>query len=186
MAILPITIYPAPILKRPAKPVTKITDEVRRLLDDMTETMYDAPGVGLAAPQVNHSLRVIVVDVGEPVPSIDRTETGPTHRKLYQLVNPELVVLSDDCVDSEEGCLSIPHFRAVIKRHATVTVRAVGRDGKPIEIAGYGLLAAALQHEIDHLDGKLIIDDLSQLKKDQYVRQLKQLQRREGHETGEL
>lgn len=186
MPILPITIYPAPILKRKAKPVANVTDAIRRLLDDMAETMYAAPGLGLAGPQVNQGLRVIVVDVGEPVPSIDRTETTETHSKLYQLVNPEIIAHEGDVVECEEGCLSIPHFRAVMQRQARVTVRALDRDGQPIEIIGHDLLAICLQHEIDHLNGKLIIDGLSQLKKDQYVRQLKQRRREDGHDEGEM
>ncbi|MBI2346723.1 MAG: peptide deformylase [Deltaproteobacteria bacterium] len=186
MAVLPITIYPAPILKRKAKQVPAVTDEIRRLLDDMAETMYAAPGIGLAAPQVNVGLRVIVVDVGEPVPLLDRTEPKETRRKLYQLVNPEIVAREGE-VENEEGCLSIPHFRQVMKRRAKVTVRALDRTGKPIEIAGHELLSVALQHEIDHLEGKLIIDGLSQLKKEQYLRQLKQWEKEQAaHVPGEL
>lgn len=186
MAILPITIYPAPILKRKARPVAQVTDVIRCLLDDMAETMYAAPGLGLAGPQVNRGLRVIVVDVGEPVPSVDRTETIERQPKLYQLVNPEIVASEGGVVECEEGCLSIPHFRAMMQRQERVTVRALDRNGRPIEVPGYGLLAVCLQHEIDHLNGTLIIDGLSQLKKDQYVRQLKQRRRQDEHATGEM
>ncbi|MBI4365268.1 MAG: peptide deformylase [Deltaproteobacteria bacterium] len=184
MATLPIVIYPAPILKRPAKPVATITDATRRILADMAETMYAAPGVGLAAPQVGVASRLCVVDVGEPVPSLDRTESAPTHAKLYQLINPAIVERSEELVDAEEGCLSIPHFRIVMRRHAIVTVRATDPEGRRNEVHGHGLLSVALQHENDHLDGKLIIDSLSQLKQEQYLRQMKQPSR--DHEAGEL
>jgi len=116
---------------------------------------------------------------------VDRTTATEIHRKLYQLVNPEIVA-SDGAVECEEGCLSIPNFRIVMARKAHVTVRALDREGRPIEIPAGDLLAVALQHEIDHLNGKLIIDGLSQLKREQYLRQLRQWQKDQGHEPGEL
>ena len=158
MALLDIVIYPATVLHRVAKPVEEIDDAICRLLDDMTETMYAAPGVGLAAPQVNVSRRVVVVDV---------EESG-----LYQMVNPEIIAHSGE-IEWEARCLSIPDFSLVMKRSQNVTCRYLDRHGKSRVVEAADLLAVCFQHEIDHLNGKLIVDNLSRLKQDLYLRKLK-------------
>jgi peptide deformylase len=151
MAILPITVLGAPILRQVTVPVTAVTDELRTLADDMMETMRAASGVGLAAPQVGRTERLCVVEVDE---------------QAFTLFNPE-VVAREGKIKWEEGCLSIPEVFGWVDRAARVTVRALDRDGQPIEIEGSELLAVCLQHEIDHLDGKLFIDHLSFLKRRQ-------------------
>lgn len=156
MAVLKILVYPNPILRKKSVSVEKIDKEIERLLDDMAETMYAAPGVGLAAPQVGTNLRVIVVDVS----SKDENSPG-----LIELINPE-IILSEGEEWGEEGCLSIPGFVSEVKRKAKVSVRGLNRKGETVEIEGEGLLARALQHEIDHIDGILFIDRLSRLKRE--------------------
>ena len=152
MSILDIRVLGDPILRQETKPVAEITDDLRRLIDDMFATMHRARGIGLAAPQVGRSERVAVVDV----------EGG---QQPLVLVNPEIVSTSPDTDKSEEGCLSIPDVYGDVVRPARVTVRALDRDGQPFEIEADGLLARCMQHEIDHLHGKLFIDYLSILKK---------------------
>jgi len=144
-------------------PIERVDDELRRLMDDMLETMYAAPGVGLAAIQVGVPRRLVVLDVAE-----DGEERQP-----LCLVNPEIVTLGSEMHLHEEGCLSIPDVRVEIERPATVTVRYLDREGERKELAAEGLLATAIQHEINHLDGKLIIDFLSALKRDIVVRKFK-------------
>jgi peptide deformylase len=169
MAKLPIVVLPDPVLRRVSEPVQKVDADVRRLLDDMLETMYAAPGVGLAAIQVGVPKRIVVLDVGG-----DEDEEGEEEKRnpLF-LVNPEIVERSEDLRAHEEGCLSIPDVRVEIERPARIRVRYLDRDGKPQELVAEGLLATAVQHEIDHLDGKLIIDFLSKLKRDIIVRRFK-------------
>jgi peptide deformylase len=150
-------------LRTVSAPVERVDDELRRLMDDMLETMYAAPGVGLAAVQVGVPRRLIVLDVAE-----DGEERQP-----LCLVNPEIVTLGSETRLHEEGCLSIPDVRVDIERPATVTVRYLDRDGEPKELEAEGLLATAIQHEINHLDGRLIIDFLSALKRDIVVRKFK-------------
>lgn len=173
MAILPIMIYPAPVLKQVARPVAHITEATRRLLDDLTATMYDAPGVGLAAPQVNVGQRVIVVDVGEPVPLTreEYAQREESRARLYQLVNPAITAHDGEIV-WEEGCLSLPGLQVEVRRAAHVVVEALDRNGAPVVIDAHGLLAVALQHEIDHLNGKLLVDRLSRLKRALYREKL--------------
>lgn len=163
MAILPITLFPDPVLKKVAATITTVTDEIRTLMDNMAETMYDAPGLGLAAPQVNVSQRVIVLDAGG-------REGNPS--RLYQLANPN-IISGEGEIEWEEGCLSIPGFLYPMVRNAHVVVEALDRDGKAITIEAHELLAVILQHEIDHLNGKLIIDNVSRLKRELYLRRLK-------------
>jgi peptide deformylase len=165
MSKLPIVTVPDPILRKSALPVERVDDAARRLADDMLETMYDAPGVGLAAPQVGVSRRLIVVDA-----SAKDDERAP-----LVLINPEIVVLGDERRVYEEGCLSIPDVKVDIERPATLTVRFLDRDGKAQQIVADGLLATVIQHEVDHLDGRLIIDFLSRLKRDMIVRKLKKI-----------
>lgn len=174
MALLPIAIYPAPVLLRPARPVTAPTDDIRRLLDDMAETMYAASGVGLAGPQVHQAIQVLVVDVGEPVAMTndEREAEVPRTSKLYQLINP-VITQSSGTITWDEGCLSLPDLKVDVERHAEVTVEALDANFQPLRIDAQGLLAVALQHEIDHLNGRLIIDQLSRLKRQMYLDKLR-------------
>jgi len=163
MAKLPIVTLPDPILRKLSTPVEGIDDELRQLADNMLETMYAAPGVGLAAIQVGVPLRLAVVDVADE-------EEG---RQPLVLFNPEIVALGSETRVHEEGCLSIPDFRLEIERPSTLTLRYIDREGEPRELDADGLLATAIQHELNHLDGKLIIDFLSPLKRDMVVRKFK-------------
>ena len=163
MAIRPIITLPDPLLRKVSLPVERIDDELRRLMDDMLETMYAAPGIGLAAVQVGVPRRLLVIDASE-----DEEERQP----LY-FVNPEIVSLGSEMHLHEEGCLSIPDVRVDIERPASVIVRYTDREGERRELEATGLLATAIQHEINHLDGKLIIDFLSSLKRDMVVRKFK-------------
>jgi len=164
--LLEILKYPDPFLKTKAEPVEEVDDDVRRLIDDMAETMYHARGVGLAAVQVGVARRVIILDV--PTDS-----EGPERRRgLVALVNPE-IRSAEGRTKYEEGCLSIPGVTADVIRAERVVVGALDRDGREVEIEAGGLLAIALQHEIDHLDGILFIDRLSRLKRDLIKRRLK-------------
>ncbi len=163
MAIRPIITLPDPLLRKFSQPVERVDDDLRRLMDDMLETMYAAPGVGLAAVQVGVPRRLLVIDVAE-----DEEEKQP----LY-FVNPEIVSLGSEMHLHEEGCLSIPEVRVEIERPASLIVRYTDREGERRELEASGLLATALQHEINHLDGKLIIDFLSSLKRDMVVRKFK-------------
>ncbi len=166
MAILRILKYPDPTLKKVSLPVQSITGDTVCLIQDMVETMYVAPGVGLAAPQVGILQRIIVLDVDHENPG----------RNLIKLLNPEIHHAEGEVV-WEEGCLSVVDFTAEIKRAARVEVMGLNEKGQEVKIEGEGLLAVALQHEIDHLDGKLFIDRISRLKHDLYTRRLKKMQR---------
>ena len=161
MALLSIIKAPDPRLKAVAAPVTAFDDDLRRLLDDMLETMYAAPGIGLAAPQVGVPKRAAVIDLGEP----------EARRPLF-LINPEIRWRSDELVTAEEGCLSLPDQFAEVVRPAAVEVAYADRGGEPREIRAEGLLARCLQHEIDHLDGVLFVDHLSALKRGMILRRL--------------
>ena len=152
MALLDVRVLGDPILRRETVMVREVTDDVRRLVDDMLETMYAANGIGLAAPQVGRTERVAVVDIGEEGPG------------RLVLIDPEIVHEEGE-IRWEEGCLSIPEIFGEITRSARVTVRALDRDGREYTVEGEGLLAVCLQHEIDHLHGKLFIDYLSILKR---------------------
>ncbi len=164
MSTLPIITLPDPLLRKVSEPVDRIDAELLKLADDMLETMYDAPGIGLAAVQVAVPKRLIVLDVSE-----DDDNPAP-----LTLINPEILKIVGDATRvHEEGCLSIPDFRIEIERPANIVVGYLDRKGKPQELAADGLLATALQHEIDHLNGKLIIDFLSRLKRDMVVRRFK-------------
>jgi peptide deformylase len=163
MTVLPIITIPDPILRKISDPVERVDDAVVKLMDDMLETMYAAPGVGLAAVQVGVPRRIVVIDAAE--------EGAP--RQPIAMANPELVALGSTTRLHEEGCLSIPDVRIEIERPSTVTVRYIDRDGKEQELEAEGLLATAVQHELDHLDGQLIIDFLSRLKRDMIIRKFK-------------
>lgn len=164
MAILNILHFPDPRLRNMAKPVAQVDDEIRGLLDDMLETMYQAPGIGLAATQVNIAKRIVVIDISEG-----------KDQPLF-LVNPEIVA-RDGVEEMEEGCLSVPGFFEKVTRADSVKVRALGRDGQPFELDAEGLLAVCIQHEIDHLDGKLFVDYLSGLKRQRIRKKLEKQQR---------
>lgn len=161
MAIRDIVIYPDERLRQKAKPVDKVTDDIVRLADDMAETMYAAPGIGLAANQVGVLKRVVVVDV-------DYTDREPN---LITLINPEIVAKEGSIV-WEEGCLSLPGVLEEVERADRITVRALDRSGKPFELTAEGLRAVAIQHEIDHLDGTVFIDHISFLKRRLHHREL--------------
>jgi peptide deformylase len=161
-----IVTYGDAVLQRPAAPVTVFDEPLGRLIDDMTETMYAAPGIGLAAPQVGVPLRVCVIDLS----------AGKRGGELFTLINPEFVE-RDGLQLEEEGCLSTPGFTATVARPARAVVRALDRHGTEHVIHGEGLLARALQHEIDHLDGKLFLDRLRGIKRDMIVRRIRKLQR---------
>lgn len=152
--LLQILRYPDPRLHTVAKPVKEVDERVRRLVDDMLFTMYEAEGVGLAATQVDVHERVIVIDISE-------NRDDP-----HVLINPELVARSEEMAVNEEGCLSVPAIYDQVQRHARVTVRALDRSGAAREIEAQGLLAVCVQHEIDHLNGKVFIEYLSPLKRD--------------------
>jgi len=162
MALLPILTAPDPRLKKKAKPVEKVDDGVRRLMADMMETMYAAPGIGLAAPQVGVLKRVIVVDATR----------GDEPKRPMKLANPEIVWASDEDASYEEGCLSVPEHYAEVVRPRAVKVRYLDETGTAREIEAEGLLATCLQHEIDHLDGILFIDHLTALKRNIILRKL--------------
>jgi peptide deformylase len=163
MARLAILTLPDPILRKKSLPIERVDEGVRTLAEDMLETMYAAPGVGLAAVQVGVPRRLFVLDTAK--------EERPPQPLV--LINPEIVALGAEMRVHEEGCLSIPDERVPIERPATVTVRFLDREGKTQELAAEGLLATAIQHEIDHLNGKLIIDYLSRLKRDMVVRKFR-------------
>lgn len=163
MAVLPIRKLPDPILRQPARDINAINGELRSLIEDMGETMYAAPGLGLAANQVGALHRLIVFDVAY-------RDGGA--RDLQVLINPCITEAAGE-LTFEEACLSVEDFKAEVRRHARVTVKGLDREGKPVTVTGKGLLAVVLQHEVDHLDGVLIIDRISRLKRSIYLRRLK-------------
>jgi peptide deformylase len=163
MAVLPIRILPDPVLRKQAKEVTEINGELQRLIDDMAETMYAAPGLGLAANQVGLLQRLIVFDVSH-------RDNGP--RNLQVILNPCITEAEGEII-REEGCLSVADFAAEVRRHARITVAGLDREGKPVSFSGEGLLAVVIQHEVDHLNGILFIDRISRLKRGLYLRRLK-------------
>lgn len=166
MAVLDILEFPDPRLRTEAKPVEEVTDTTRQLIDDMFETMYQAPGIGLAATQVNVHQRLLVIDISD-----DRSEP-------LVFINPEVQVLDDELGEYDEGCLSVPGFYETVQRPQRVEVTALDRDGQPFTRELTGLLAICLQHEIDHLDGKLFVDYLSPLKRTRIRKKLEKSQRR--------
>jgi peptide deformylase len=168
MAVLEILKYPLKVLEKRSKEVDRIDGEVKRLIRDMIDTMYDANGIGLAACQVGISQRVIVLDVSP----VDPQQT------LFAMINPEIISEEGE-VDHEEGCLSIPDCLERVKRKEKICVRGLSPEGKDIEVAAEGILAFALQHEIDHLNGILILDRVSRLRRDIYRRKLKKEKQRE-------
>jgi peptide deformylase len=164
MATLDILEFPDPRLRTRAKPVEHVDDGVRKLIDDMLETMYDAPGIGLAATQVNVHRRIIVVDVSE-----NRDEP-------HAFINPRLELLSGS-IETEEGCLSVPGFYEPVTRAEHIRIHALDRNGAPQEMEARGLLAVCIQHECDHLEGKLFVDYLSTLKRNRIRKKVEKLDR---------
>ncbi len=167
MPILDILHYPDPRLRLVAKPVQTVDSFIHRLLDDMLETMYGAPGIGLAATQVNVQQRLVVIDL------------SPEQDSPLFLINPELLTL-DGIGEMEEGCLSVPETHELVQRAEEITLRALNRDGESIEMEANGLLAVCIQHEIDHLDGKLFVDYLSTLKRNRIRKKLEKQLRQTG------
>ena len=162
MAVLPIIVAPDPRLKQVAKRVDKVDAEVRRLMDDMLETMYKAPGIGLAAPQVGQLLRVIVVDIA-------REDEKP---QPLRMANPELIAVSEEDAVYNEGCLSLPEHYADVTRPAAIKVRYIDHENEIRELEADGLLATCIQHEMDHLEGILFVDHLTALKRNMILRKL--------------
>jgi peptide deformylase len=154
MAILEIATLPDPVLRRKAKKITVFDKDLQTLIDNMVETMRKAPGVGLAAPQVSISTRLIVVEYGED----DEDGNEVTPKKLYAVINPEIVLMSDEVEKGIEGCLSIPGLVGEVERSTKITVKGLNRFGKPVKITAEGWLARIFQHEIDHLEGVLFPD----------------------------
>jgi peptide deformylase len=159
MAVLKVLHYPDDRLRTEAKPVTEVNNEIKQLINDMLDTMYDENGIGLAATQVDVHLRVVVIDLSEQ------------HDEPLVFINPEIIE-QDGSTSYEEGCLSVPQNYAAVERAATVKVKALNRHGEPFELTAEGLLAICLQHELDHLVGKLFIDYLSPLKRERIRKKL--------------
>ena len=174
MALREILTVPHPVLKQVSKPVDKVDDALRALMDDMLETMYDAPGIGLAAVQIGEPVRVIVMDLQE------RPEGDPEAEAVKQpryFVNPEIVWKSEELAPYEEGCLSVPEIYDEVMRPAKVRLRYLNYQGEQVEEEADGLFATCIQHEMDHLEGVLFIDHLSKLKRDRAVAKVKKQSR---------
>ena len=163
MSKLKILTYPDNFLSQPARPLDNIDGDVQQMIDQMSETMYEAPGLGLAAIQVGWNKSLLIYDIAPP-------EEG---RSLNVLINPRIIHQEGELVSENEGCLSVPEFRADVKRSASILVEGVDREGRPLKLEAHGMLAIVLQHEIDHLNGKLFIDHISALKKQLYTRRIK-------------
>jgi peptide deformylase len=204
MAIRPILTLPDPLLRVKCTPVAAVDDRIRALMDDMLETMYDAPGIGLAASQIGVTERVIVVDVAKRREAIARRQQAQEDAEAGEeqeaeeeqapetsgvedtvpdpicLANPEIVWASEDRSVYEEGCLSIPEFQEEVERPAQIRVKYLDRDGKEREIHADGILATCLQHEIDHINGVLFIDHISRLKRERILKKFTKAARREN------
>jgi peptide deformylase len=167
MALLPILEYPDPRLKKVATPVAAVTSDIRRLVRDLAETMYSAPGVGLAATQVNVHKRVLVIDISD------------TKDQLRVFINPELLMAEGEA-ESEEGCLSVPGYYDKVMRAARIRVRALDENGETFELSADGLLAVCIQHEMDHLEGKVFVEYLSPLKRARLSAKVRKKQRLAG------
>ena len=170
MTIYPIIVAPDPRLKIKGKPVEKVDDEIRQLMDDMLETMYAAHGIGLAAAQIGVDKRIIVVDVAH-----EKDESDP-----MCMANPEIVWVSDDDVQREEGCLSLPEQYSEVTRPEAIRVRYLDRENEIRETEADGILAVCIQHEIDHLDGVLFVDHISSLKRNMILRKLTKIKKQEA------
>ncbi len=171
MTILDIVTFPDTFLKQPTKTVENIDGRLQGIIDDMATTMYQAPGIGLAAIQVGIDQSVLIYDI----------QPGEDGRQLNVLINPRIIAREGEIISENEGCLSVPDFRATVKRAEKVLVEALDRDGNPLRIEAEGLHAIVLQHEIDHLNGTLFIDHISSLKRQMYARRIKkQLKQNNG------
>jgi len=175
MAIREILTVPNPILKLVSKPVAAVDDALRALMDDMLETMYDAPGIGLAAIQIGEPVRVIVMDLQEKPEGAAEDAEGVKNPRYF--VNPEIIWKSEETAPYEEGCLSIPEIYDEVQRPARVRLRYLNYQGEQVEEEAEGLFAVCIQHEMDHLEGTLFIDHLSKLKRDRAVAKVKKLRR---------
>lgn len=198
MSLRQIVLVPDRRLRAVADPVTEMTDEVRQQIDDMFETMYDAPGIGLAAPQIGVLNRVIVVDCGKRTHREEAEETENSDDAIAQeedideeelrdpiaLINPEILWTSQETNIRDEGCLSIPEAEVEVERPKSIKLRYWDREMNEIEREADGLLATCIQHEVDHLDGKLIIDHLSRLKRDRIVKKVQKNAKRDGKASG--
>jgi peptide deformylase len=169
MAIRPIIVLPDARLRLVSSPIAKVDSSVLTLVDDMFETMYDAPGIGLAAIQIGEPVRLVTIDTAKP----------DTPREPLALINPEILWSSEDRSVYEEGCLSIPDYYEEVERPARIGLRFTDRDGQVREIEATGILATCVQHEIDHLDGRLFIDHISRLKRDRVVKKFSKAAKRE-------
>lgn len=169
MTVLDIKTFPDPFLRSKTKPVKNIDGRLQQLIDSMGATMYEAPGVGLAAIQVGVDKQMLVYDVAPNEPS----------RRLHVLINPKIVATEGQVLSENEGCLSVPDYRANVKRASRILVEGLDRDGNPERIEAEGLLAIVLQHEIDHLNGTLFIDHISALKRQMYERRIKKMIKRQ-------
>ncbi|EJF91139.1 peptide deformylase [Bartonella tamiae] len=165
MSIKPIVLLPDPVLRTLSKPVERVDQELQKLADDMLETMYEAPGIGLAAIQIGEPLRLLVIDVAK--------KDDPKNPQIF--INPEVIWTSDERNVYEEGCLSIPDYYAEVERPKKIGVRYLNREGTQCTCEADDLLATCLQHEIDHLNGVLFIDHISKLKRDMVIRKFKKL-----------
>ncbi len=164
MAVLPIRKYGDDVLRKPAEPVTELDDSLQKLIDDMAETMYAAPGVGLAANQIGVATRLMLIDLS----------VGKRPGEMYVFINPEIIETEGE-INQEEGCLSIPDFVEVVTRPERVKLRFLDRHGKQREMWGEGLMARAMCHEIDHLNGTLYVDRLRGLKRDRILKKIQKL-----------
>ncbi len=170
-----IVTFPHPVLHQKAKPVSKVNDEVRQLLDNLQDTMVANSGVGIAAPQIAVSLQVAIVDVDQ---GREANDPSYTQEGRFELINPEIVDAQEE-IEWEEGCLSVPNFWQNMKRSRKITVNYLDRNGNKQTLKAEGLLAVAIQQELDHLQGKLIIDKVSRLRQNIYLRRLKKQERRQ-------
>jgi len=163
MPILKILTYPDDTLRQPTNELDNIDGDVQKMIDQMASTMYDAPGVGLAAIQVGWDKSVLIFDIS----------SSDQDRSLQVLINPRIIDQEGEIISENEGCLSVPEFKADVKRYASILVQGVDREGRPLELEAQGMLAIVLQHETDHLKGKLFIDHVSALKRQLYTRRMK-------------
>ncbi len=172
MAILNIVTYPEKSLSKPSVKVETIDEQIRKLTCDMGETMFEAPGVGLAAPQVGVNKRIIVYDINAAAPKDEDESAQSPKQEFRALINPEITAASGSIVSEKEACLSVPDYNADVKRYEHVSVKALSIEGEELEFDAHGVLAVIMQHEIDHLDGILFIDRISVLKRSMYKKKI--------------
>ncbi|MEL6751002.1 MAG: peptide deformylase [Pseudomonadota bacterium] len=180
MSILPIVNIPDPVLRRVSKPVERIDDDLKRFVDSMFETMYDAPGIGLAAVQVGEPLRVFTLDVAERSENERGEESDEPKREPMVFINPKIVAFTDARSSYEEGCLSIPDYYAEVERPAGCTIEYTDLDGNAQTLDADGILSVCIQHEFDHLEGKLFVDHISKLKRDMVIRKFTKMAKADG------